>query len=121
MKAIDFAYYTKKQMNVDFVRLITANNDKIISTVGFVCGDGGKFWRDALKDNLDAYITGDVYYHVGHDMISSGLTVVDPGHYTESLFKTKCAEVLDDFKASENWPVEIVISQESTDPFQDLM
>lgn len=121
LKAIDFAYYVKKQMNVDFVRLITASNDKMISTVGFVCGDGGKFWRDALKDNLDAYITGDVYYHVGHDMISSGLTVVDPGHYTESLFKTKCAEILNDFKADEKWPVEIIVSQESTDPFQDLM
>ena len=26
-------------------RLITADNDKQISTVGFICGDGGKYWN----------------------------------------------------------------------------
>src|SRR5699024_12019461 len=52
------------------LRLITADNDRVISTVAFICGDGGKFWRQALINGVDAFITGDVYYHVGHDMIS---------------------------------------------------
>ncbi|EFJ70326.1 dinuclear metal center protein, YbgI family [Lactobacillus paragasseri JV-V03] len=120
MTAKEFAYYVKDKMQIPMARLITADNDKIISTVAFICGDGGKFWRQALVDGVDAFITGDVYYHVGHDMISAGLTVVDPGHYTEKLFKYKVGERLEKWNKDYNWNVPVVISEVSTNPFQDL-
>lgn len=82
--------------------------------------DGGKYWTRALDDHLDAFITGDVYYHVGHDMISSGLTVVDPGHYTEKLFKYKVYGRLKKWNEENNWNVGIELSEVSTNPFQDL-
>lgn len=120
MSAYDFAYYVKDKMNIKMARLITADNQKPITTVGFICGDGGKYWRRALEDNLDAFITGDVYYHVGHDIISSGLTVVDPGHYTEKLFKYKVYDLLKDWNEEKNWQVGVELSEVSTNPFQDL-
>ena len=120
MSAYDFAYYVKDKMNIKMARLITADNEKMISTVGFICGDGGKYWTSALDDNLDAFITGDVYYHVGHDMISSGLTVVDPGHYTEKLFKYKVYDRLKKWNEENNWNVCVELSEVSTNPFQDL-
>lgn len=120
MSAYDFAYYVKDKMNIKMARLITADNQKPIATVGFICGDGGKYWRRALEDNLDAFITGDVYYHVGHDIISSGLTVVDPGHYTEKLFKYKVYDLLKDWNEEKNWQVGVELSEVSTNPFQDL-
>ncbi|WP_438449838.1 Nif3-like dinuclear metal center hexameric protein [Lactobacillus kitasatonis] len=120
MSAYDFAYYIKDKMNIKMARLITADNEKQISTVGFICGDGGKYWTRALDDNLDAFITGDVYYHVGHDMISSGLTVVDPGHYTEKLFKYKVYDRLKKWNEKNNWNVGVELSEVSTNPFQDL-
>ena len=120
MKAIDFAHYVKEKMGVDMVRLICADQDKMVETVAFVCGDGNKFWKQALADKCDAYITGDVYYHTGHDMISSGLVVVDPGHYTEKLFKYEAAKRLSAWQKEEGWSVECLISAESTDPFQNI-
>ncbi len=120
MSAYDFAYYVKDKMNIKMARLITADNQKPITTVGFICGDGVKYWRRALEDNLDAFITGDVYYHVGHDIISSGLTVVDPGHYTEKLFKYKVYDLLKDWNEEKNWQVGVELSEVSTNPFQDL-
>ncbi|MBD5429312.1 Nif3-like dinuclear metal center hexameric protein [Lactobacillus sp.] len=120
MSAYDFAYYVKDKMKIKMARLITASNDKEIATVGFICGDGGKFWRHALTDKLDAFITGDVYYHVGHDIVSSGLTVVDPGHYTEKLFKYKVADRLKKWSKENNWNIPVEISEVSTNPFQDL-
>lgn len=120
MSAKDFAYYVKDKMNIKMVRLITDNNDKMISSVAFICGDGGKFWHQAVDEGVDAFITGDVYYHVGHDMISSGLTVVDPGHYTEKLFKYKVADRLNKWNEEYNWNVPVEISEVSTNPFQDL-
>lgn len=120
MSAYDFAYYVKEKMNLKMSRLITASNEKEISTVGLICGDGGKFWRRAVEEGLDAYVTGDIYYHTGHDIISSGLTVVDPGHYSEKLFKYKVAELLERWKQEQNWNTEVIISEVSTDPFQNL-
>ncbi|QNQ80390.1 Nif3-like dinuclear metal center hexameric protein [Lactobacillus sp. PV034] len=120
MSAKEFAYYVKDRMNIPMVRLITANNDAKISSVGFICGDGGKFWHRAVDEELDAFITGDVYYHVGHDMISSGITVVDPGHYTEKLFKYKVFDLLQQWNKENNWNVGIELSEVSTNPFQDL-
>lgn len=120
MTAYDFAYYVKDKMNIPMARLITADNEQMVSSVAFICGDGGKFWHRAVDEGLDAFITGDVYYHVGHDMISSGITVVDPGHYTEKLFKYKVADRLKKWNAEQNWQVGIEISEVSTNPFQDL-
>lgn len=120
LSAYDFAYYVKEKMKIKMARLITADNDKQISTVGFICGDGGKYWHRALDENLDAFITGDIYYHVGHDIISSGLTVVDPGHYTEKLFKYKVYDLLKKWNNEEKWNVKVKLSEVSTNPFQDL-
>lgn len=58
MSAYDFAYYVKEKMGIKMARLITADNDKPITSVGFICGDGGKHWTRALADHLDAFITG---------------------------------------------------------------
>ena len=120
MSALDFAYYVKNKMQIKMSRLICADNTKEIETVALVCGDGGKFWYQAVEEGIDAYVTGDIYYHVGHDIISSGLTVVDPGHYTEKLFKYKVYDLLKRWNQDENWNVEVKISDVSTNPFQDL-
>ena len=120
LSAQDFAYYVKDKMQVKMVRLITADNQQTISSVCFICGDGGKYWHQAVEENIDAFITGDVYYHTGHDMISAGLTVVDPGHYTEKIFKEKIYQKLLKWNKENSWDVQVAESKVSTNPFQDL-
>lgn len=120
MSAYDFAYYVKDKLKVKMVRLIAADNQKEISTVSFICGDGGKYWHNAVEDNIDAFITGDVYYHTGHDMISAGLTVVDPGHYTEKVFSQKIYEKIVKWNTENCWNIKVMKSKVSTNPFQDL-
>lgn len=120
MSAKDFAYYVKHKMHIKMVRLITADDQKPVKSVAFICGDGGKYWQRAVEDGLDAFITGDVYYHTSHDMISSGLTVVDPGHYTEKIFKYKLYDRLLKWNKEEGWGVKILVSAVSTNPFEDL-
>lgn len=120
MTAKEFAYYVKDRMKIKMARLITDNDKKQISSVAFICGDGGKYWHRALDEGLDAFITGDVYYHVGHDIISSGLTVVDPGHYTEKLFKYKVYDLLKKWNEENDWHISVELSEVSTNPFEDL-
>ena len=121
MTALEFARYVKNKMGVDMVRLIAAEEDMPVKSVAFVCGDGNKFWKQALRDHCDAYITGDVYYHTGHDMISSGLVVVDPGHYTEKLFKYKLGERLEKWAKEAGWQTSVVVSEVSPAPFKNIV
>ena len=53
-------------------------------------------------------------------MFSSGLPVVDPGHYTEKLFKYKVYDRLKKWNEENNWNVGVEFSEVSTNPFQDL-
>lgn len=120
MTAIEFAEYVKKRMHINNVRLITPSDKKLIRRVAFIAGDGSKYYMQAVKDHQDAFITGDIYYHTGHDIIANGLTVVDPGHYTEVLFTKKMAELLTDWNEIEKWQVAILPSKVSTNPFEEL-
>mgnify|MGYP003361594547 FL=1 len=80
-------------------------------------GDGGKFYPQALRAGAQAYVTGDVYYHTGHDMLAAGLTVIDPGHHIESICKSQLTKLFDQWRVQAGWPIEIVASQLNTDPF----
>ncbi|MCJ1989191.1 Nif3-like dinuclear metal center hexameric protein [Lactococcus carnosus] len=86
---------------------------KVIKRVAICGGSGGKFYPDALAKEADVYVTGDIYYHTAHDMLSSGLTAIDPGHHIEVLFIKKVAQVLRAF----NTDVTIIESDALTNPF----
>ncbi|GFH40281.1 Nif3-like dinuclear metal center hexameric protein [Lactococcus insecticola] len=84
-----------------------------IGRVAICGGSGGKFYVDAAAKQADVYITGDIYYHTAHDMLSLGISAIDPGHHIEALFILKVAEVLRNFDTS----VEIIESTSLTNPF----
>ena len=50
-------------------------------------------------------------------MLSDGLMALDPGHYIEILFVEKIAALLAKWKAEKSWPIEILPSKVSTNPF----
>lgn len=84
-----------------------------IKRVAICGGSGGKFYPDALAKGADLYITGDIYYHTAHDLLSTGLVAIDPGHHIEVLFVAKVAEILRGFGTE----VTIIESQSLTNPF----
>lgn len=100
------------------LRLVTYDHSltKEIKRVAICGGSGGKFWPEALAKGADLYITADIYYHTGHDICSTPMTVIDPGHYMEHLFVPKVAEMLHKFAPN----VEVLESQASTNPFYDI-
>ena len=89
-----------------------------IGRVVAICGGSGeKFYREAVAAKADVYITGDVYYHTAHDMQETGMLVIDPGHYIESLCKEKLVDLFNQWKNEEDWKVEFFVSETSTNPF----
>ena len=118
MSLADFSEKMKQTFALDHLRLVTYDRSlsQTIQRVAICGGSGGKFWPEAQAKGADLYITGDIYYHVGHDQLSQGLIGLDPGHYLEHLFIPKVAKKL----ASFGTDVEIIESKENTNPFFDI-
>lgn len=61
------------------VRLINA--EKTVKRVAVCGGAGMMFASDAIRENADAYVTGDIDHHEMLDAKESGLTVIAAGHF----------------------------------------
>lgn len=118
LKLSAFTAKVKEAFQLSGVQLITDDEDQLVQKIAICGGSGGKFYPTAIKKGADVYITGDVYYHTGHDMLSAGLSVIDPGHYIEAVCKDKFVELFEQWKQEENWDVEFISSKVNTNPFR---
>lgn len=118
----ELALKVKDIFGLDGVRLVTYGHQsqQYINRVAICGGSGGSYYHEALAKGADVYITGDIYYHTGQDMLTQGLLAIDPGHHIEALFIKKIADLLETWKAEEGWDVEILPSTVSTNPFRHL-
>ncbi|WP_395318532.1 Nif3-like dinuclear metal center hexameric protein [Fructilactobacillus frigidiflavus] len=116
----ELAQQCKKLFNLQGLRTVTNNPDKLVRRIAVLGGSGGKFYPDAIKAGADVYITGDLYYHTSQDMLAEGLMAIDPGHHVESICKLKLKELFEKWKGENDWQFEIIASEISTDPFTFL-
>ncbi|GCF94526.1 GTP cyclohydrolase 1 type 2 [Enterococcus florum] len=118
METEAFIQKVKSAFQLEGLRVIYPKQKKsLIRTVAICGGSAEKFYRDAVNQEADVYITGDVYYHTAHDMQETGMLVIDPGHYIEEVCKKKMVEQFNLWKNEEGWDVEFVVSASSTNPF----
>lgn len=117
----EFALTVKETFDLDAVRVIRYNQENpLISTVAICGGSGEKFYKEALKQGADVYITGDVNFHTAQEMLTEGLFGIDPGHYIESLFISRLVDKFQEWKQAEQWDIKVIASQSSTNPFSHL-
>ncbi|MFZ2232581.1 MAG: Nif3-like dinuclear metal center hexameric protein [Lactococcus raffinolactis] len=111
----DFSEKVKSVFGLSGLSVISYDQDmsQEIKRVDICGGSGGKFYPDAIAKQADVYVTGDIYYHTAHDMLSEGLLAIDPGHHIEVLFVKKVTQILRDF----NTDVSIIESSSLTNPF----
>jgi dinuclear metal center YbgI/SA1388 family protein len=112
-----FAQKVKEVFSLDCLRLITKTPDALVKKVAICGGSGEKFYKEALAQNVDVYLTGDIYYHTAHDMIANNLHAIDPGHHIEVIFISRLIQIFNQWKKENRWDVEIIASQENTNPF----
>ena len=65
------------------------HDNPLVSRVAICGGSGQGFYQDALEKGAQVFITGDVYYHTGQEMITNGLLAIDPGHHIEALLSQR--------------------------------
>ena len=81
--------------------------------IAILGGSGSSYVHDAVAQNADVFLTGDVKYHQAHKCYDENIMTVDVGHYVESIFIERMAIYLAD-KTS----LEVIPSRENTNPFQ---
>lgn len=59
---------------------------KEIKTAGVIAGGGPREVEQALKENLDLYITGDVAHEVYHMCLEGNINMISCGHYNTETF-----------------------------------
>lgn len=117
MELLDFAKKVRDAYGLKNLRYVKSELDQPVQKVALIGGDAGKFYPEVLKAGADTFITGDVYYHTAHDMMSNGLNVIDPGHHIEAIFIEKMAHKLEDWSNDYHWDLNIVQSQVNTEPY----
>lgn len=113
----DFVDHVKKVFGLNGVRVVGDLQAKV-KKVAVLGGDGGKYWSQAKFKGADVFVTGDLYYHVAHDAMMSGLNIVDPGHHVEMVMKQGVTNVLKKICLVKGFEVNIFPSELNTDPFQ---
>jgi len=112
-----FALHVKSSFGVEGVRVV-GEPGRMIEKVAVLGGDGNKYVSAAHFKGADAYVTGDLYFHVAHDAMALGLAVVDPGHHVESVMKQGVVDVLRQRLNQAKLDVELIVSTTNTNPFR---
>ncbi len=117
MTLAQFSEHVKTSFGVEGVRVV-GDEERLIEKVAVLGGDGNKYVSTAHFKGADAYVTGDLYFHVAHDAMALGLSVVDPGHHVESVMKQGVVDVLRQKFDHAKLDVELVVSTSNTNPFR---
>jgi len=81
---IDYAKFVKETLEAEGVKLY-CNDEKTVKRVAFCGGSGSEFIGDAIKQNADVYITGDIKYHQAQEAVKDNLCIIDAGHYNTEV------------------------------------
>lgn len=108
----------KDTLSIPHVRYANKPLDTEIKTVAILGGSGEGYYKQALSQEADLYITGDISYHGAQDMMRDGLLFIDAGHFIENIFVEKMTEIMNEWNKEENWQIEIIPAETQTDVFK---
>ncbi|MFV0558498.1 MAG: Nif3-like dinuclear metal center hexameric protein [Enterococcus sp.] len=115
----EFVKQVKQVFALDGVKVILPNSGiEKVQKIAICGGSGSTFFMEALKQQADVYLTGDVTYHTAHDMQETPMAVIDPGHHIEVLCIPRFIEKMNSWKVEEGWDVEFIAATTDTNPFQ---
>ena len=90
--------------------------DKAIKKVAVCGGSGASFIKDACRENVDVYVTGDIKYHDAQQALELGVAVIDAGHFET---EKPCIDSLKKY-LTEHTDLDISIYEESLAKFTTL-
>lgn len=109
----EFIKFTKNSLDLNFVKLVKAN-DKNISSVAILGGSGGSFLYTLPE--VDIYLTGDIGYHEAVDAQEMDINLLDIGHFAEKASKMLLKSYLENLNISKFY--EVILSESEKEPFE---
>ena len=111
MEIEDFCYYAKTRLNINY-GLLTKGNDKAIKKVGIVGGGGSGFYKTAIEEGCDIYISGDASHHIRREILIEEFNYLDLPHEIEKIFMPQMYSLLKEIDPS----FEILIIDHEKEP-----
>ena len=93
MSVEEFSKYAKQCLNISY-GLLTKANDKPVKKVGIVGGGGSGFYKTAIEEDCDIYISGDASHHTRREMLIEGINYLDLPHEIEKIFMPQMYSIL---------------------------
>lgn len=110
--------HVKNSFNLGQLFFIEKEPQASYQKIAVIGGSGASLQKLIQASGADAFITGDITYHKGHDAYESGVLTIDAGHYIEHIFVEGMSQKLDQLAQEQQWHLTIYPSQVSTNPFQ---
>ncbi len=85
IKASDLKLKLEKILNHPVI-LATPDENHPIASLGIITGGANNEWTEALKDGLDAYLTGEISEYNWHDSQEAGIHYFAGGHHATEKF-----------------------------------
>jgi len=81
----DLAQKLKTLLNHNII-VSTNDENSLIHSIGIITGGANNEWEEALKDGLDAYLTGEISEYNWHDAKEAGVHYFAAGHHATERF-----------------------------------
>lgn len=114
----DLVMRCKTAFNLTGLRVIANDLTRSVKRVAILGGSAARTYPAAKAAGADVYITGDVSYHTGHDMLAADMPVIDVGHHVEQVMKQRVTAQIEAWAQENDWSLEVVKSELNTDPFR---
>ena len=85
LKASELKSKLEKILNHSVI-LASPDENKTISSIGIITGGANNEWAEAMKDGLDAYLTGEISEYNWHDSQEAGIHYFAGGHHATERF-----------------------------------
>jgi len=82
MRLDDLASFVGRKLRLIHTRY-AGNPETLVRKAGLVCGSGSafKYFKEAVSNGCQAYITGDIKFHDAQAALDMGLCLIDATHY----------------------------------------
>ncbi len=107
----------KKRLELGGVRVI-GDLTNFVNKVAIVGGDGNSLVSTASFKGADVLITGDINYHVAHEALAAGLSIIDVGHNVEKWALPDLKAYIEKELKVRKMSTEVLLSKTNTNPFQ---
>jgi dinuclear metal center YbgI/SA1388 family protein len=108
----DFAALVKSALGASAVQTV-GDAKRSIRTVALACGAAGEFLKDAVREDADVFLTGEMRFHDALAAEAQKVAVVLPGHYATERpgVEDLASRIGDQFRDVAAWP-----SRDERDP-----